>query len=102
MILIPLSHTPTTYYILDGRGTYFIKNPETGEFERIPVGKEEGRVTITIPPNTEFYYESDLKEPLKMIERMTPNYQDGNVVVISPTPYMINPPSLENKDQITL
>ena len=55
---------------------------------------------IRVPKKTVFYYESDSNNPLKVIERMTPNFNEENIVVISETPRFLEcqEQKCENKD----
>ena len=41
---------------------------------------------IRVSKKTVFYYESDSNNTLKMIERITTNFNEENIVVISETP----------------
>ena len=87
----------STYYILEGCGTFFVKSPGESEYREIFVSASEGTNIITISPNTIFYYESDLEQPLKMFERMRPNFKEENIVIISETPRLAEHKSSHKK-----
>lgn len=74
------------YYILGGSGTFYLKDNDSDKFISISVNANDGNNMIRVPKKTVFYYESDPNNPLKMIERMTPNFNEENIVVISETP----------------
>lgn len=75
----------STYYVLSGEGKFFTKALKSGEFEerRVKAGD-----TMVVEPNTVFYYESlgGKAHPLRLIERMEPNFSEENVVVHGAAP----------------
>lgn len=68
----------STYYILDGEGEFDIN----GKIQKVKKGD-----VVIIPPNTTFYY----KGKMQLIEKMTPNFQEENVVVVKPVQYSEKP-----------
>lgn len=68
----------STYYVLDGDGEFDINGNK--------LSVKTGDI-VTIPPNTIFYY----KGKMKLIEKMTPNFQAENVVVVKDVEYGVTP-----------
>ena len=79
----------STYHVVGGKGKYFFKSVVSDKYTVKDVSTMDGDNVIVIPPFTEFYYESDPSDPLKLIEVMEPNFKEENVVVIGPTPLAI-------------
>lgn len=68
----------STYYVLDGEGEFDINGA------KLKVKKGD---IVTIPPKTVFYY----KGKMKLIEKMTPNFQAENVVEVKKVKYSKQP-----------
>ena len=79
----------SVYYVLSGSGTFYFKEKDSDRYITIPVSAKDGENIIRVPSHTVFYYESDLDNPLRMIERMKPNFKEENIVVISKTPKLL-------------